>query len=131
MGLLGLDFLESKQEKKLKDDAYNRLFFPYGDIQKNKIIEILASLFPNETKENTMYNYIVTKQKIMDLELYRLNKEELNNLACALNESYITEDNNAKKYIVLAYFDINITQDLSYPSIEEINLEEGNLFGDR
>ena len=131
MGLLGLDFLESKQEKKLKDDAYNRLFFPYGDIQKNRIIEILASLFPNETKENTMYNYIVTKQKIMDLELYRLNKEELNNLACALNESYITEDNNAKKYIVLAYFDINITQDLSYPSIEEINLEEGNLFGDR
>lgn len=128
MGFLGLDFFESKHERQLKNDAYNHMFFPYGDIQKNKITEILTSLFPNNKKEDVMYNYIATKQKIMDIDLYQLNKKELNDLVCTLNDSYITNDNNAKKYLVLAYNDIHITKDLIYPSIEYINIEEDKLF---
>ena len=55
-------------------------------------------------------------------------KKELNDLVCTLNDSYITNDNNAKKYLVLAYNDIHITKDLIYPSIENINIEEDKLF---
>lgn len=115
MGLLGLDFLESKENKKLKDDAYNHLFFPYGDKQRAMIEQLLCDLFPSQPKDEAMFNYIVTKQKLMGDDCDNL-KELVNDL----NNRYMSKDVDTFLYITLAKIDLGITQDLNYPTIDDI-----------
>lgn len=120
MGLLGLDWLESKQIKKIKDDAFLRSVFPYEDKQAEKIYEILKLLFPNITIEDSKYNYIVTKQELENKDLNSLDKIELIHLIDYLNSIYITKNNDVYPYLVLADIDLKIDKDLNYPTIEEI-----------
>ena len=127
MALLGLDFFESKESKKIKDDAYNRLYFPYGDIQKEKIIEILQALSNNITKEEIIYNYVVTKQELMKKDLSLFNESELKELIQTLNSSFISKDVSSIPYIVLANEDIHIDTNLNYSTVENLKRKINEL----
>lgn len=118
MALLGLDFFESKKDRKLKNDAYNHLFFPYGDLQHQKIEELLFELFPHLTKQEAMFNYIVTKQKLMEND-YIDTKDLINDLS----NRYMSKNVDTKLYITLAQIDLHINQDLNYPNIEDIKTQ--------
>ena len=127
MGFLGLDFFESKQDKKLENDAYNALMFPYGINQQNIIKKRLNQLFPEDKPEESLFNYIITKQKLNEIKLLELNSKELLELICKLNDSYITKDGNAEYYIVLAFYDLDIDATLNYPSVEDIKFQANEL----
>lgn len=120
MSFLGLDFFESKQTKKIKDDAYNNLYFPYGDKQKDKIVEILKELTNISSKEEILYNYIVVKQELMNNDIKGYNKEELKVLVNKLNGSLFNKDSSSIPYIVLALEDIIIDSNLNYSNIDEL-----------
>ena len=115
MAFLGLDFFESKKDRELKDKALNNLFFPYGDLQHQKIEEILIALFPSLPKEESMFNYIVTKQKLMENNCQ--DKQELIN---DLKNRFMTKNTDVSLYIVLAQIDLKIDENLNYPDIETI-----------
>lgn len=127
MGLLGLDWLESKQVSKIKNEAYLRSVYPYGKDQKDKICSILKSLFPNSKVEELEFNYIITKQELENKELYSLDKIQLIQLVDYLNNHFITRNNNIYPYLVLANIDMNINSELCYPSIDEINSRVNEL----
>lgn len=120
MSFLGLDFFESKQTKKIKDDAYNNLYFPYGDKQKDKIVEILKELTNISSKEEILYNYIVVKQELMNNDIKGYDKEELKVLVSKLNSSLFNKDSSSIPYIVLALEDIIIDSNLNYSDINEL-----------
>ncbi|MDO5440495.1 MAG: hypothetical protein Q4F12_03035 [Erysipelotrichaceae bacterium] len=120
MSFLGLDFFESKQTKKIKYDAYNNLYFPYGDKQKDKIVEILKELTNISSKEEILYNYIVVKQELMNNDIKGYNKEELKVLVNKLNSSLFNKDSSSIPYIVLALEDIIIDSNLNYSDINEL-----------
>ena len=123
MAFLGLDFFKSKEEKERENKVYSLMVFPYGDRQKEKIQKILQELFIDQTSESLMYNYIVTKQKIENLDIYSLSKEEKIELLSDLNAHYITYDNDASLYLVLADCDLKINKELNYPSINSLTLK--------
>lgn len=120
MSFLGLDFFESKETKKIKNDAYNKLYFPYGDKQKEKIVAILKSI-NNITNEEILYNYIVVKQELMKKDLKELNKEEIKELVYRMADNFITRNISSIPYIVLADEDIHIDSDLNYSSMDILN----------
>lgn len=120
MSFLGLDFFESKQTKKIKDDAYNNLYFPYGDKQKDKIVEILKELTNISSKEEILYNYIVVKQELMNNDIKGYDKEELKVLVNKLNSSLFNKDSSSIPYIVLALEDIIIDSNQNYSNIDEL-----------
>lgn len=120
MSFLGLDFFESKQTKKIKDDAYNNLYFPYGDKQKDKIVEILKELTNISSKEEILYNYIVVKQELMNNDIKGYDKEELKVLVSKLNSSLFNKDSSSIPYIVLALEDIIIDSNLNYSDTNEL-----------
>lgn len=121
MGLLGLDWLETKQVAKIKDDAFLRSVFPYEEKQLEKICELLKTLFPNSTIEESKYNYIVTKQELENKNLFFLDKIELIHLIDDLNNKYITRNNDVYPYLVLADIDLKMDEKLNYPDINVIN----------
>lgn len=121
MSLLGLGWFKSKEERDTEQKIYNQMIFPLGDKQKDIVTSILISLIPNETKENLIYNYVVTKQELKDINPLSINKNELIELTTYLNEHFISSNSDVFKYLTLAYIDLKIDRSLNYPSIEEIN----------
>lgn len=115
MALLGLDFFESKKDKELKNKALNNLFFPYGDKQRQKVEEILIALFPDLSKEEAMFNYIVTKQKLIEEDC-----SDSQLLISELKEKYMNANTDPCLYIVLSKIDLCIDANLNYPSIDQI-----------
>lgn len=127
MGFLGLDFFESKKDKELKKNAYNALMFPYGKNHEECIKQKLEKLFPSEKKEETLFNYILTKQKLLEIKLLELNNTELAILISDLNDSFITKNGFAEIYIVLAFYDLEIDARLDYPSADDIRFQAQEL----
>lgn len=127
MGFLGLDFFKTKEQLNIEQKVFNQMIFPYGDKQKEKIKELLSSLISNETKENLLYNYIVTKQKIEKVDVSSLSKKELINLIDELDSQYITNNNEIAFYLMLAMYDLKIDTNLLYPNKETIIQEANSL----
>ena len=121
MSLLGLGWFKSKEERDTEQKIYNQMIFPLGDKQKDTITTILLDLIPDESKENLIYNYVVTKQELKDINPLSINKNELIELTTYLSEHYISSNSDVFKYLTLAYIDLKIDRSLNYPSIEEIN----------
>lgn len=126
MGFLGLDFFESKETRKIKNEAYNKLYFPYGDIQKEKIINILKT-YNNISDEEIIYNYIVVKQELMKKDLKEYNKNELKELVYRMADSFISKNISSIPYIIVADEDIHIDSNLNYSSTENINDKVNNI----
>lgn len=127
MAFLGLDWFELKKDKKLKEQAYSKLFFPFGDDQKKSIEKLLEEFIPNETKEVRMYNYIITKQKLLEKNISKLTNEETKYLVYYLTDNFITKNNNWHIYVAIAQSDVEVKEDLIYPSKEELQ-EKANLY---
>ena len=123
MGIFGLNRFETQKEKQERLNTYNLTIFPYGETQKEKIIEILKSLFPKINVQELTYNYIVTKEKITNTKIFDLNSDQLKELIKTLNKAYMGKVKNVFAYIVLAYLDLSVDEKLNYPTIEEIQTQ--------
>lgn len=122
MGFLGLDWFESKETKKFKDDAYLHMVFPYGKRQEEKITSLLMSLFPNVEISELKYNYIVTKQRLTNIDIYKLTAKEHCELLEDLRNHFIHNDVDINLFISLAIIDLKIKDDLNYPNSDEIKM---------
>lgn len=127
MAFLGLDWFESKKDKKLKEQAYNQLFFPYGDKQKENIEKILEDFLPNETKEERMYNYVITKQKLLEKDMSKLMTNEMKDFVNYLKDNFITKNDNWNIYVAIAQSDIEVKDDLNYPSKDQLS-EQAKMY---
>lgn len=113
MAIFGIGSFETRKQKQARQLANKRLIFPYGEKQEEKIIAILKQLFPCESKEVIIFNYIITKQKLMEKEF--LDSNDINEL----DKQYMSKIDSSI-LIALAKLDLQIDENLNYPSINEI-----------
>lgn len=114
----------SKDEKERDYDAFSQRVFPFGDDQKNKIGELLETLFPKEKRKYLLLHYILIKDPLTlnENDDYELVEKKANKRKVVK----ITPEFKAViKALVLA--DLAIDETLNYPTPEEL-LEESKKY---
>jgi hypothetical protein len=116
-GVLGSLFnFRSKEEKQRIYEAYSKRIFPYGDIQKEKIEEILAALFPKQNSKHVLMHYILIKEGMTEEEPL-----EFNEAVKKVKHSPIRSTSELEAGIeALLNADLVIEENLEYPSLEEL-----------
>lgn len=112
----GIFDFRSKEEKARSYEVYSKRIFPYGDAQKDAILEILAELFPSENKRYLLMYYVLTKQGMTEDEPMDFEKSFAKAAKCKLLP--VTEE---LKFGIntLLNVDFAIDEKLEYPSIDK------------
>ena len=114
----------SKDEKERDYDAFSQRVFPFGDEQKNKVGDLLETLFPKEKRKYLLLHYILIKDPLTlnEKDDYELIEKKANKRKVVK----ITPEFKATiKALVLA--DLAIDEKLNYPTPEEL-LEESKKY---
>ena len=114
----------SKDEKERDYDAFSQRVFPFGDEQKNKVGDLLETLFPKEKRKYLLLHYILIKDPLTlnEKDDYELIEKKANKRKVVK----ITPEFKATiKALVLA--DLAIDENLNYPTPEEL-LEESKKY---
>jgi hypothetical protein len=116
-GMFGdLFSFKSKEEKARSYDAFSNRVFPYGDEQRDKILEILTELFPKEKARYVLMHYILVKDGMTGED--SLDFEEASKKVKHSPIKATAEIQAGIRALVNA--DFNINEKLEYPSLEEL-----------
>lgn len=115
-GFLGSLF-QSKEEREKSYKEYSKKIFPYGEAQKQKILEILVDLLNEKDSNYFLMHYVLIKEAMIDSEVRdyksiaaRVEKKRLVKLTPELKECIR----------ILMEKDLIIDESLEYPTIEEL-----------
>ncbi len=124
---------EQIDAEKLK---YKNWAYPYGDMQKEKIDNLIHELIPEEDPKFAVFNYLVCRQTFYPLDF--------NEIPSISTDDFIAAHNTIKKkfnplskkivykYMALVEADLKVNEELNYPSIDELRnraQEIKNLLG--
>lgn len=120
--LSGLFDFRSKEEKHRNYEAYTKMIFPYGDAQKERITELLAGLFPHKDPDFVLMYYILVKAAMLQEE-----SVDYETAAKKIKGSPIKSTSELRAAIYpLLQVDLNINENLEYPSLKELQAEVNN-----
>lgn len=114
----------SKEEKQRDYDSFSLRVFPYGDAQKDKIGELLETLFPKEKRKYLLLHYILIKDPLT------LNdKDDYDAIEKKANKRKVVKITPEFKAVIKALVtaDLAIDENLNYPTPEEL-LEESKKY---
>jgi hypothetical protein len=122
--LSGLFDFRSKEEKARSYEIYSKQIFPYGEEQRDHVLELLSDLFPNENKRYLIMHYILIKQGMIGEEQLDFKR------AAAKSKKYrlirITDEMLAAMQAVLNA-DFSIDERLEYPKVEELRAAASDI----
>lgn len=107
----------SKDEKKRDYDLYTKRIFPFGDEQKEKVGDLLETMFPTETRRYLLLHYILIKEELMQEEPMSYDE-----IATKINRKKLVRITPEFKATVKALTEIDraIDENLKYPGAEEL-----------
>lgn len=109
---------QSKEEQEKNYKEYFNKIFPYGEIQKQRVQEILDGLISNKKQASQlMMHYILIKEAMIDSET-----KDYNMIASKVEKKkFIKLTPELKNCIrILIYKDLGIDEGLEYPTVEEL-----------
>lgn len=114
----------SKDEKERDYDAFSQRVFPFGDEQKNKVGDLLETLFPKEKRKYLLLHYILIKDPLTLNE-----KDDYELIEKKANKRKVVKITPEFKAIIkaLVLADLAIDENLNYPTPEEL-LEESKKY---
>ena len=114
----------SKDEKERDYDAFSQRVFPFGDEQKNKVGDLLETLFPKEKRKYLLLHYILIKDPLTLNE-----KDDYELIEKKANKRKVVKITPEFKAIIkaLVLADLAIDEKLNYPTPEEL-LEESKKY---
>jgi hypothetical protein len=113
----------SKEEKKRIYEEYSKRIFPYGDAQKERVGEILAEMFPKENPRYVLMHYILVKEGMTGE-----NPLDFKAAVKKVKGSPIRKTGHLEPGIhALLKVDLNIDENLNYPTTEELNADANSL----
>lgn len=115
---------KSPAQREAESRLYKVWAYPYGDTHKEKIDNLIHEFIPEEDPQISIYNYLVCRQV-----LYPLDKDTRPALS---DEDFLFSYKGIKKklnprskklvhkYMALVDADLKVSEQLVYPSIEEL-----------
>lgn len=118
-GIFGFEFL-SKKEREQRYQEYVKKIFPYGDLQKQKIQDILNELIGIKNGNQLMIHYILIKEGLIDSET-----KDYNAIAARVEKKkFVKLTQEIKSCIrLLMDKDMAIDENLDYPTAGELKAE--------
>lgn len=124
---------KNKSTRERDEQEYAQWAFPFGDAQKEKIIQILHELVPKEDSSIALVCFLTTKEIISKVhQIYSIAAhrdfalESINKDLKRYKRLFRPKDTNVL-YCALALADIDITRELKYPSVEELRTSASEL----
>lgn len=125
------DILNRSKKHKERIEEYSAKAYPFGLAQKQLIGKIVKELMPKEDKEIAVYNYLICKQEIVDKNAMagkELNYNIVYPIVLEFKKKFNFKDKiNLYKCIALAEADLNVSELLNYPSVEDITKRANEL----
>ena len=121
---------KTKRVREREEAEYNKFAFPYGDPQKEKVMEILRRLVPKMDDVTLLISFLTCKELYFDAytgenydEAIKITKKSMHRYRRFVTKKY------APIYLALAIIDLSISDQLDYPPDEEI-IERSKEFVD-
>lgn len=114
---------QSKEEKERLYKEYFNKVFPYGEIQRQKVQDILSALIEKKRSSQLMMHYILIKEAMIDSA-----DKNYEQIAAKIEKmKFIKLTPELKKCVrLLIYKDLEIDENLNYPTPEELKAEAAN-----
>ncbi|TAH68851.1 MAG: hypothetical protein EWM47_07760 [Anaerolineaceae bacterium] len=115
-GFFGFDF-QSKKEREKNYQEYAKKIFPFGDAQKEKVLEILNDLSAYKQANQLLMHYILIKEAMIDSEEkdYKAIAEKIE------KKRYARLTPEIKDCIrILMDKDLAMDESLDYPTAQEL-----------
>ncbi len=128
-------WLSFKSKKTRERDAkeYEEWAFPYGQAQRDKITELLAELFPKEDRSVALVCHLTAKELVSRYhDIYDLPEHHdfaYKNMAKDFKRYKRMFGKGAARFIyaALGMADLDITEELNYPSADEFRAKAAEL----
>lgn len=117
-GIFGKMFDTRTKEDKQRDfENYSNRIFPYGEVQKDKVFDILDELLPKQNKKYLRMHYILLKDEMLQEE--SITFAEANK---KIAKKTLLKTNSSINSLVKALLEVDLAMDdkLEYPNIEDI-----------
>ena len=115
-GFLGSLF-QSKAEREKSYKEYVKKVFPYGDAQKQKILDILIELLSEKDSSYFLMHYLLIKEALIDSEV-----KDYKSIAAKVEKKRLVKLTPELKECVriLIDKDLIIDESLVYPTVQEL-----------
>lgn len=106
----------SKEEKDRDYEVYSKRIFPFGEVQKEKVGDLLSALFPKEKRHSLMLHYILLKDNVSgpDSKGYEAEARKMEKKKVVK----ITPQFQAAVKILMD-LDLQMDEQLQYPDVEK------------
>jgi len=129
LGEFRLFNFKSKQQREKEEREYAAWAFPHGEIQREKLTELMRELKPKEQPQMLMFSYLTCK------ELYNNQMEVTNSREEAIVrfmrsvKSYkqLIRKDDLCMYLALVLADTDIDEECRYPDADEIRSRVAEL----
>ena len=129
LGEFKLFNFKSKQQREKEEREYAAWAFPYGDLQREKLAELMRELKPREQPQMMMFSFLTCK------ELYKNQFEESKSredaigrfLGAAKNYKQLIRKDDLCMYLALVLSDAEIDEKCGYPGADEIRARASEL----
>jgi len=129
LGEFKLFNFKSKQQREKEEREYAAWAFPHGDIQREKLTELMRELRPKEQPQMMMFSYLTCK------ELYKNQFEESKSredaisrfLGAAKSYKQLIRRDDLCMYLALVLEDADIDEQCVYPGADEISARASQL----
>ncbi len=122
--MLGFEkWFEFKTRKQREDDliSFNARIFPYGETQKEKIIELLKNLTGSRYDDMTFFHFLSIKDRFMAMKADEPDEECIRKLKKSVRSTLKRRDEDIFYCcLALVLADLKIDEKLNYPDIEEL-----------
>ena len=129
LGEFKLFNFKSKQQREKEEREYAAWAFPHGDMQREKLAELMRELRPKEQPQMMMFSYLTCK------ELYKNQFEETKSresaigrfLGAAKNYKQLIRKDDLCMYLAVVLADAEVDDQCVYPGADEIRAEASKL----
>ena len=122
LGEFKLFQFKSKKQREKEEREYAVWAFPYGDLQKDKLGELIKELIPKASLPIHLASYLTCKELFDNALEDTENRDEaidriLNNIG---SYGQLIKRNEMPTYLALVLVDADINEECEYPPIDEI-----------
>ncbi|MBR6951132.1 MAG: hypothetical protein IKH56_05305 [Oscillospiraceae bacterium] len=135
MAIGDYQWLSFKNKRTRERDAkeYEEWAFPYGQRQRDRITELLAQLFPKEEPSMALVCHLTAKELVSRyhdiIDLPEHHDFAMKNMAKDFKKyrRMFHKSETRFVYAALGMADLDITEDLNYPTLEELRAKGAEL----
>jgi len=121
LGEFNLFSWKSKEQQRREDEEYARWAFPYGQEQRNKLVQLMLEIFPKESEATTLIPFLTCKEIYENLRRQEGHEGAVRKMLMNVKKyKRIIRKTEMPIYLALVLADARAGEALNYPTKDEV-----------